>query len=320
MDRIKRTGLSLAGLGIAALAGAAPLLASPQGGRGKPAGYLDFLLQPKFIVMLVLGLAALFLLKSRRMKRGVKVALLLAATFLFGIAGNLPGALFSGFAMHPSPMCAAAKPFLFGFRIPFLVTLSVIFFLTLIGPKLFCGWVCPVGAVQELIAMAADKLRLKRIRPRFRLSQSVRLGIFLIFLFFSVTAVLKLTIDERVFPLNIYDHINAFHGFEFGLQPTLLDNLFHFLPFILTVILAFKFYRPFCHFVCPIGLYTHLIEQIALFRIRIKDPSACSDCGVCERKAPCAALPEILKGSELRPDCFACNICLESCPRKTLDI
>lgn len=320
MIGLKHAGRILAGWGIATLAGATPLLAAQQGAGRRAPSYAEFLFQPKFIVMVVIGLIALALLKSRKMNSGLKITLLLVSTFLFGVAGNIPGAFFSSFAMHPSPICAAAKPFLFGFRIPFLVTLSVIFFLTLIGPKLFCGWVCPVGAVQELIAMGADRLKIKRIRPGFRVSQRIRLGIFLIFLFFSVTAVLNLTIEGRVFPLNIYDYINAFHGFEFQTQPSPADNLFHFLPFILSVILAFKFYRPFCHFICPVGLYTFFMEQIAFFRVRLKNHSACSDCGACEKAAPCAALPEILKGANLSPDCFACNVCLDSCPKKALDI
>jgi len=33
----------------------------------------------------------------------------------------------------------------------------VIVFLTLLGPKLFYGYVCPVGAIQELVAMLADR-------------------------------------------------------------------------------------------------------------------------------------------------------------------
>jgi len=309
----------ISGMGTAALLGLPAYLAAQPGGGRKPPAYFDVLFQPKFIVMLGIGLLALFLLKSRRMNPRLKTALLLLSTFLFGIAGNLPGALFQAFAMHPSPMCAAAKPFLFGFRIPFLATLSVIFFLTLIGPKLFCGWVCPVGAVQELIAMGADRLGIRRIKPRFRTSQSIRLGLFLIFLFFSVTAVLRMTANGRVFPLNIYDHINPFHGFHFEIQSTWSATIFHFLPFLLTAVLAFKFYRPFCHFVCPIGLYTQALEAIGIFRVKF-DRAACTDCGLCQKKSPCAALPEILKGGVLRPDCFACDICIESCPHKALKI
>jgi polyferredoxin len=269
-------------------------------------------------VMLILGAAALFLLLSRKMNKGFKMTLLFISTFLFGIAGNLPVKFFSSFSMHPSPICSVAKAMLYGFRIPMIVTLAVILFLTLIGPKLFCGYVCPVGALQELIAMWADKMKIKRIRWNFRISNTVRIGIFLLFVFLSGTAILHVFLNGQKIALTFYDYINAFHGFEFGLQKTFLDTVFHFLPFILTIALAFKLYRPFCYLICPIGLFTNMMEHIALFRVRLKRPP-CDDCGACAIKAPCPTVPDILRGSNLRPDCFACDVCVKSCPKNALD-
>lgn len=106
--------------------------------------------------MLVIAAAAFVLLLARRMNNRLKVPILLISTFLYGIAANLPLKFFAGFAMHPSPVCSATKSLLYGFRMPMIATLAVILFLTLVGPKLFCGWVCPVGAVQELTSMPAE--------------------------------------------------------------------------------------------------------------------------------------------------------------------
>jgi polyferredoxin len=285
----------------------------------KPPTFWDFLFSPrfitKFIVMLLLGLTAFVLLKTKKMNKGLKIGLLLSATFLFGLLGNW----FSYFAMHPSPMCAATKALLYGFRIPFIITLGVIFLLTLLGPKLFCGWVCPVGAVQELIAMLADKLKIKRGKFPFTAAQAVRLLIFILFIFISASALLYTVFKGRVYALSLYDYFNPFHGLEFGANENLLGYIIHYVPFLLTVILSFKYYRPFCHFVCPIGLFTHWLEQIGLFRIRFKK-NTCTDCGVCTAKSPCTAIPEILKESDLRPDCYACNECIGQCPEDALDI
>jgi polyferredoxin len=281
----------------------------------KPPTLWDFLFRPKFIVMLVLGLAVFILLKTKKMNKGLKIGILLLATFLFGLLGNW----LSFFAMHPSPMCAATKSILYGFRIPFIITLGLIFLLTLIGPKLFCGWVCPVGAVQELIAMLADKLKIKRGKFPFTAAQTVRLLIFILFIFISATALLYTVFKGRVYAISLYDYINPFHGFEFGAEEDFLEYIIHYVPFLLTIILAFKYYRPFCHFVCPIGLYTHWLEQIGIFRIRFKKNS-CTDCGICTAKSPCTAIPEILKESNLRPDCYACNECIKLCPEDALDV
>lgn len=313
-------------IGIMAAAGTAVLFAHPlllaaqqgSGGGRRPATFLEVLSRPKFVTMLVIGFVALVLLLTRRMKNSVKVPLLLLSTFLYGIAANLPIKLFSKFSMHPSPICSVAKAILYGFRMPMIVTLAVILLLTIVGPKLFCGWVCPVGAIQELIAMWADKLGIRRRRWNFRFTQGVRTGIFLLFVFLSGTAVIHTVQDGRVIPLAIYDYINAFHGFEIGLQPTVLANVIHFLPFILTLAFAFVVYRPFCYLVCPIGLLANVVEQFGIFRVVLKRPP-CNDCGSCALKSPCPTVPEILKGSAVRPDCFSCTVCVNSCPSGSLE-
>lgn len=286
--------------------------------RPMPPTFFQYLLRPKFIVMFVLGAVVLFLFLSKKMNKGLKVSLLLISTFLFGIAGNLPIKFFSSFSMHPSPICAVSKAMLYGFRLPMIVTLAVILFLTLVGPKLFCGYVCPVGALQELIAMWADKLKIRRIRWNFRFSNTVRIGIFLLFIFLSGTAILHVVRNGQKIALTFYDYINAFHGFEFGLQKTFMATFLHFLPFVLTIALAFKLYRPFCYLVCPIGLFTNMMEHVAVFRVRLKRPP-CDDCEVCDLKAPCPVVPDILKDANLRPDCYACDVCVKSCPKKALD-
>ncbi len=318
MRIMRRIGFSAAaGLGALAM----PLaLAAQQGGRGRggPATFLDVLQRPKFVTMLVIGFAVLALLLTKKMKNGIKVPILLLSTFLYGIAANLPIKMFAGFSMHPSPICAAAKAVLYGFRTPMIVTLAVIMFLTLVGPKLFCGWVCPVGAVQELIAMLADKLGIRRRKWNFRTTNAVRVGFLLLFIFLSGTAVLHTVQNGQKVALSTYDYVNAFHGYEISMQATPFDTVVHFLPFLLTLAFAFKFYRPFCYLVCPIGLLTNLVEQFGLFRVVRKKP-ACTDCGVCTTKSPCPAVPEILKGAAFRPDCFSCTVCVNDCPSKDLE-
>jgi len=285
----------------------------------KTPGLVDFLLMPQFItkyvVMIVIALLVFALLKTGKMQSGIKVVILVISTLLFGIAGNFMAV----FAMHPSPLCAIEKPLLFGLRIPMIITLAVILLLTFVGPRLFCGWVCPVGAAQELVAMLADRLNLKRIKYNFTFSNAFRICFFLAFIFLSVTMVLTFTFNGKVFPLSIYNYVNAFHGFEFGAQPTAFDYVINFLPLALSLALAFKLYRPFCHLICPIGMMTHFTEQFSLYKVRF-NKKACTDCGICVQKAPCPAMPEILKSAVLRPDCFACNVCLDVCPEDALDV
>jgi polyferredoxin len=282
--------------------------------------FLGLLFGAKYILMIIIGLTALILLVTRRMKDTLKITLLLLSTLLFGLVQNIPGKFFSSFAMHPSPMCTVTKSLLYGFRTPFLVSLLIIFFLTLIGPKLFCGYICPIGAIQELVSRLANKMKVKPYQFNFRIAYGIRLGLFILFIFISATAILTaLTPKGKLVPRSIYDYVNAFHGLELELDPSLMNNLIHYLPFILTVLLAFKIYRPFCHFVCPLGMVANFLEQSSLFRISLKKKS-CTRCNICIQKSPCTAVEDIIKESNLRPDCYTCNICVEICPENALKI
>jgi polyferredoxin len=289
-----------------------------QGGHGhgrSGMSVVDLLLRPKFIAMTIIGLIALVLLMTRKLNDGRKLALLLVSTFLFGIASNLPVDFLSGFSMHPSPLCAAAKPFLFGLRLPFLATLIVIFALTLVGPKLFCGYICPVGTLQELLSMLAERLRWKNLVIPFRVSNTIRIGFFLTFLAVSVTGVLSITTQRGTFAVSLYDYVNAFHGFQIVVPTSFRGFALRYLPLLLTIVLALRLYRPFCYLVCPVGLYTHLLEQIGLLRVT-KIHSTCNDCDLCVIRARCPTVPDILNRAQLRPDCFACNRCVAACSKR----
>ncbi|MGB4704932.1 MAG: 4Fe-4S binding protein [Candidatus Saccharicenans sp.] len=279
--------------------------------------FFKFLFSPKLITMLVIGLLSLVLLLTGKMDNRTKIPILVIATFLYGVSANLGLKLFSGFSMHPSPICALTKPLLYGLRAPMLATLVVILFLTIIGPKLFCSYVCPVGATQELIAMLASKLKIRRRKPSFKLTQTFRVLIFIAFIAFSWTAIIHTIYQGQVRALSLYDYINAFEGFKWNLQPTLLENLFHFLPLILTLAFAFFTYRPYCYFVCPVGLFTNVVEQIAIFRV-VKKKDSCNHCQVCVDRSPCPAVSEIIKDAVLVPDCFACTVCTRGCNRGLL--
>jgi len=279
--------------------------------------FFRFLISPKLITMLVTGLVALALLLTGKMDNRTRIPFLVIATFLYGVSANLGLKLFSGFSMHPSPICAVTKPILYGLRAPMLATMAVILILTITGPKLFCSYVCPVGAVQELLAMLADRLKIRRRKPSFRLSQTFRVSIFLAFIALSWTAIIHTVNRGQLRALSLYDYLNAFEGFKWNLQPTLLENLYHFLPLLLTLAFAFITYRPYCYFVCPVGLFTNIIEQIAVFRV-VKKKEGCNDCQLCAAKAPCPAVAEILKDAVMVPDCFACTVCTKSCHRGLL--
>jgi polyferredoxin len=43
------------------------------------------------------------------------------------------------------------------------------------------------------------------------------------------------------------------------------------------------------------------------------DKNKCTDCGVCEEKAPCSSVNSIVKEKTIRGDCHLCGECIKAC-------
>jgi hypothetical protein len=105
MNTVRRIGTTVVFATLAILAHPLVLAAQPGMGRGqRGASFLQVLSRPKFVTMIVIGLIAMVLLLTRKMRNSVKVPILLLSTFLYGLAANLPIKLFADFSMHPSPI------------------------------------------------------------------------------------------------------------------------------------------------------------------------------------------------------------------------
>lgn len=280
------------------------LWAYQQGGR-KPLGFFDFWMRPRVWVSAVFCLFGLVLLMKSWVTRNIRLLSLVVISFFFGILFVLPlGSFARGMSLHPSPLCVIEKPFLFlnagrGVPVMFLSIAASIAILTIIGNKLFCGWACPLGALQE-IAHRIPLSKKWKIKLPFRITNSVRIGIFLLFI------VLTFTVGKSIYP-----YLNPFEFFHWGFE------FIAIIIILITLIAAVFIFRPFCYVICPLGLFTWVFEHISLIRVKV-DKNKCTDCNVCVEKSACPAVSSILEGKKSRPDCHACGQCIEVCPENAL--
>jgi polyferredoxin len=266
----------------------------------KPMSFWDVFLLPKIWVGAIFCLAGALLLVKARATRSLRLMFLPVIFFAFGVTAALPlGKFAAGMGLHPSPVCTVTKPLLFinaGRSVPvlFFGILAAITVFSVAGNKLFCGWVCPIGAIQELFHSIPVPGRSK-IKLPFKITNWIRLLVFLVFI-------------PLVFILgeSIYDHINPFHALHWNF--VLLDMI------VLSVVLIASvfIFRPFCYLLCPMGLYTWLLEHISITRIRVNQ-ELCTRCENCIMTTPCPAMPAIVDGRKSHPDCHACGDCLDKC-------
>ena len=210
----------------------------------------------------------------------------------------------------PYPLCLILKPVLFlregvtNYPVKFTVTLFVVLFFSVSGSRLFCGWACPVGVLQDAIHFIPVSVK------KYRLS------------FFWMNTVRTLLIAGLV-PLVMFTGINIFYSYLNPFGPLKwnwnMDAFFiaGFIVLMLTAAASLFVYRPYCYMICPVGWVTWLLERVSLFGVRF-NPSACTDCRECITQTSCPAVEAIISRKAWRPDCFSCGRCIAECPAGAL--
>ncbi len=300
MPRILKSYTSWCLVALFLLAAAALWAQGGGGGRRAP-GITDILMLPRVWVGAVFCLAGMALLVKSRVSATLRLVSLIVIFLAFGAFFLLPlGSFARGMGLHPSPVCSITKPFLFlnagrGVPIVFPTILATIGVLSLVGNKLFCGWNCPVGAIQEIFHRIKIAKKLKFKLP-FRVTNTIRIILFIAFVPIVFTI-----------GLSVYDYINPFEFLHWGFY------WYTTLVMAVTLVAAVFIFRPFCYLICPIGLFTWVLEHLSLAKIRV-NRDKCTECDVCVDSSPCPAVPAILEGRRSRPDCHACGACQDSCP------
>ncbi len=206
--------------------------------------------------------------------------------------------------------------------------------------RVFCGWICPFGALHDL----AGKLGHVRRQPLgwYRLKYLILLFLLAASLFTLQPAGLldPLSLTIRSLSLSIYPAFS--HALSSGFDalytaqiPILTDASeffygllkktvlpfrpprFHqafFLGFLFLGILALNLFerRFWCRYLCPLGALLGLLSRRALLKRSVSE--GCDGCGVCAAACRTGAGPETKEGWKVS-ECVACMNCDDLCPQ-----
>jgi polyferredoxin len=250
--------------------------------REKPYFLHDQLI--KLILLLVfMGVTALIIIGSRYKYRKI---ILVASVAVLGL-------YLGGFLC---PLTAIQNLFIkwqTGYLLLFLTVLGS----ALLWGRIFCGYICPFGALQELLHFKRISRTIPSVGDRYLTRvKYVLLGYL----------VVRVLVTGQVI-LQGYTPFKAL--FTWGGTPLSIGLTLIF------AILSLIMYRPFCRYVCPLGAFLAILSRFRLFKVRVS--SHCVNCGLCERVCKSRAIA----GKSPRIDsseCILCGDCLLKCPKKAI--
>lgn len=247
------------------------------------------------IAILVFTLLAGLLIKFEKTRSLRPVFLLLAIIFLGFYRGG------------PGVISSLQNTYLFflGFDSNWQ---AIILFLGLIPltyffGRVFCGWICYLGALQEFLYISRIKiLQTEKAQKIMRIIRYVVFGILILQLTFT-----KTILWDKIGPFKV-----AFNLFS--------PNITGYILLGIVLISSLFIYRPFCKLICPVGLILGLVTKIpGAANIGITD--SCSGCKTCNNSCKINAITRDSKVSKLdNQECIMCGDCLSDCNTKSNNI
>lgn len=153
------------------------------------------------------------------------------------------------------------------------LTIAILSTSILMG-RFFCGFICPIGALQDFFKYIGKKLNIKEIhlcRDRYFKPEIIK---YLILIFVLILSILKMGIVVSVYSPWIA-YLNVFMGFKF-IRGTLI--------LFLIIILSLFVKRIFCRFFCPLGAVQALFYAIG--PLKIVSSTGCRECKKCKIDCP----------------------------------
>jgi len=202
-----------------------------------------------------------------------------------------------------------------------LVVWATLFLAVFVFGRFACGWLCPIGFVQDTGEKVLKALKVQLPKP-VRQSNGVRFGMSVLVLgHFVVMPVLAMPV--RVWQFDWLYREPWLLGFPFRAGLFALDLALLFI--VLGLVLPYFFGpRPYCKLVCETGYLFDLTSRYAFGRVRRNEGferDTCLSCQRCSNICPQGidVFEEVhLFDRVVSSGCISCMQCVSTCPNDTI--
>jgi hypothetical protein len=179
-----------------------------------------------------------------------------------------------------------------------MIAVYTLFSLLLIGRGVFCGWLCPFGALQELLGQVSRALGVPQWSPSAALEKRLWMGKYIaaaVVLFLVISGIDSL---ERSIELEPF-------------KTAITSKFTRPLPYLIWagVVIGIGLFseRAYCRFLCPLGGLLAALDRLHLLNLLKRRPECGSPCRLCERSCPVRAIQP--SGKIITAECFQCLDC-----------
>jgi len=226
--------------------------------------------------------------------RKIKPVFLLAAVAILGFYRGGPGVI-SSFQNTFLFFIGATDVW------PAIVLFLGVIVLTYFFGRVFCGWTCYLGAIQEFLYIGKIKiLQTEKAQKIMRIIRYVILGVLI------TQLIITQTIEwNKIGPFRVLFNLYS-------------PNITGYILLGILLISSLFIYRPFCKTACPVGLILGWVTKIPGASV-LGITNSCAGCKTCNTSCQINAITREGKTSKLdNQECIMCGECMSDCNIKSI--
>jgi len=197
-----------------------------------------------------------------------------------------------------------------------LVVLVATLAVSLVARNAFCGWLCPLGFIQEMVSRfsAFVQKRVPGVRGAVKTlkKRGAKLAVLDRYLRFLKYAVLVWSVGgAAAYGFMVFRDVDPWAALWGLLELSVSAGLV-----VLVIVLVASLFveRPWCRYACPLGAATGIVSKLSPFYLK-RESDACKNCAICTKACP-MGLPVHTATTIKSVDCVGCLECVDECPRE----